>query len=165
MLTALPRPPHLQDRPASKPGSSTYHEAGRLSRTRIDEKRQEVPEREAERLAEKIVSVRGRAAVCIGFLGCRGQSSHSCSARALCCLSPPPFALLAFWSVSEAATAAAARSACICEAQVGADYMDAKSRERYGDEWQADDNAAPTMDADSMANKLMKARAVVRQGG
>jgi hypothetical protein len=35
--------------------------------------------------------------------------------------------------------------------------MDVKSRERYGDEWQADDNAAPTMEAEPMANKLMKA--------
>ncbi|KAI3430522.1 hypothetical protein D9Q98_005115 [Chlorella vulgaris] len=83
------------DRPPTKPASPTYKESGHLSRTRIDERQQEISDREAERLAEKIVAV-------------------------------------------------------------GADYMDVKSRERYGDEWQADDNAAPTMEAEPMANKLMK---------
>ncbi|KAL4422822.1 hypothetical protein ABPG75_009019 [Micractinium tetrahymenae] len=84
-----------EDRKSSQPESPTYHEAGRLSRVRIDEKKQEVSDREAERLAEKIVSV-------------------------------------------------------------GADYIAEKSTRRYGEEGMADDNAAPTMDPDAMANKLMK---------
>lgn len=58
--TAVPHPqPSLQDRPPSKPAPPTYHEAGRLSRTRVDERHQPISDREAERLAEKIVSVGG----------------------------------------------------------------------------------------------------------
>jgi len=49
------------------PAPSTQHPSptpslclqGRLSRVRVDEKHQQVPDREAERLAEKIVSVSG----------------------------------------------------------------------------------------------------------
>lgn len=58
-LMPPPLPPfalHEQDRP-SKPESPTYREAGRLSSVRVDEGKQGVSEREAERLAEKIVSV------------------------------------------------------------------------------------------------------------
>ncbi|KAL4448865.1 hypothetical protein ABPG77_007582 [Micractinium sp. CCAP 211/92] len=85
----------MQDRKPSQPEPPTYQEAGRLSRVRVDEKKQEVSEQEAERLAEKIVSV-------------------------------------------------------------GADYIAEKSTQRYGEAGLADDNAAPTMDPESMANKLMK---------
>lgn len=46
-----------EDRKPSQPEPPTYHEAGRLSRVRVDKKKQEVSDREAERLAEKIVSV------------------------------------------------------------------------------------------------------------
>lgn len=48
---------HWQDRPPTKPASPTYKESGHLSRTRIDERQQEISDREAERLAEKIVAV------------------------------------------------------------------------------------------------------------
>lgn len=46
-----------ENRKSSKPESPTYHEAGRLSRERADEKHMPVSDREAERLAEKIVAV------------------------------------------------------------------------------------------------------------
>ncbi|PSC76637.1 polynucleotide adenylyltransferase [Micractinium conductrix] len=45
-------------RESSKPESPTYREAGRLSRVRIDENKAEVPDDEAERLAQKIVEGR-----------------------------------------------------------------------------------------------------------
>lgn len=50
------------------------------------------------------------------------------------CLPPPPHRV-------------PARLPAHPSAQVGADYQDKKSRERFGDEWQASDNAAPTVGA------------------
>ncbi|KAI7838266.1 hypothetical protein COHA_007955 [Chlorella ohadii] len=47
----------LKERPSSKPESPTYREAGRLARVRLDEGKAPVSDREAERLAEKIVAV------------------------------------------------------------------------------------------------------------
>jgi hypothetical protein len=127
--TAVPHPqPSLQDRPPSKPAPPTYHEAGRLSRTRVDERHQPISDREAERLAEKIVSVGGswslagwlaaaawvaarlplHSSACVlqaklhplsGFRACPANSSHTVPPSDVHPLLCPPCCAPRLWTV------------------------------------------------------------------
>lgn len=95
-LTCCPSPlhPHArQDRP-SKPESPTKREAGRLSRMSLDERKQGIGEREAERLAERIVQVWVRGVGCDARAG-RCWAQASCTRRARQGQGCPPASLAA----------------------------------------------------------------------